>query len=49
MKNKPYVQEPEMPGPGTYQVKTFVQSMEKDSKMFTLGPKCDYAYRKGGC
>ena len=35
-----------MPGPGYYPVKTFVESIKTDSKVFTLAKKCHYAYRK---
>ena len=35
-----------MPGPGYYPVKTFVENIKTDSKVFTLGKKCNYAYRK---
>jgi hypothetical protein len=46
MKNKPYMPEPEMPGPGTYDVKTFVEMVKNDPRNFTLGKKEDYAFRK---
>ena len=34
-----------MPGPGYYPVKTFVENIKTDSKVFTLQKKCHYAYR----
>ena len=46
MRNKPYVQEPEMPGPGMYDVKTFVEQIKNDPKNFTIGKKEDYSFRK---
>ena len=46
MKNKPIIQDPAMPGPGYYPVKTFVDKVKTDTKTFSLGKKNNYAYRK---
>jgi hypothetical protein len=46
MKTKPYIQDSDMPGPGTYDVRTFVEQIKNDPKNFTIGRKEDYCYRK---
>ena len=45
-KNKPFISDPEQPGPGTYDVKTFVEIKANDAKTFTFGKKELYDLRK---
>jgi hypothetical protein len=40
------VQDPEIPGPGKYDLKTFVEIKALENKSFTLGRKEFYEFRK---
>lgn len=45
-KTQPFIQDPDMPGPGTYDVKSFVEKIQSDSKSFILGKKENLELRK---
>lgn len=46
MKTRPFVQDPAIPGPGSYDLKTFVELKSQDNKSFSIGKKDFYDYRK---
>jgi hypothetical protein len=39
METRPFVRDPNLPGPGMYDVKTFVEKMKTDKKNFTIFKK----------
>lgn len=41
LKTKPYVQEGDIPGPGKYEISTFVEKIANDHRSFTIGKKAD--------
>ena len=45
-KNQPFIQDPDIPGPGTYQVPTFVERIKNDKRNFIMGGKNEYELRK---
>ena len=45
-KTQPFIQDPEMPGPGTYDVKSFVERIRSDNKSMVIGKRESYEYRK---
>jgi hypothetical protein len=38
--------DPEMPGPGQYDVKSFVEKIANDNRSFIMGKKEHYEFRK---
>ncbi len=46
VETRPYVQDPDMPGPGVYDLKSFVQNNSNNPKPFTIGSKNRTEMRK---
>ena len=40
------MQEPDIPGPGKYEIKNFVEKIANDHKSFTIGKKADMSMGK---
>ena len=45
MNTKPFIQDPSIPGPGKYDIKSFVEKIKNDPKNFTIGRKDHFNYR----
>lgn len=46
MKTRPAIHDPTIPGPGKYDVSTFVDNLSNNSKNFTIFKKDQYIFRK---
>lgn len=46
MRTRPFEQDPAIPGPGSYDLKTFVDLKKNDNKNFSIGKKEAYEFRK---
>jgi hypothetical protein len=45
-KTRPFIPDPDLPGPGAYTVPTFVDQIANDHKNFIIGKKNTYEFRK---
>eukprot|EP00347_Sterkiella_histriomuscorum_P017361 403349677 len=43
-KTQPFMQDPEMPGPGTYDLKSFVEKLESDNRQFIIGKRDNHEF-----